>query len=93
MKKYQISFIIRPDLEKEAIDKIAKEFEDVLVKNGANILSSKEIGQKELAYAIKGHKTGYYYLINIESENSAIDEFNRLATIDENVIRHIIIKL
>ena len=93
MKKYQISFIIRPDLEKEAIDKIAKEFEDVLVKNGANILSSKEIGQKELAYAIKGHKTGYYYLINIESENSAIDEFNRIATIDENILRHIIIKL
>lgn len=93
MKNYQISFIVRPDLEKEAVDKIAKEFEDVLVKNGANILSSKEIGQKELAYTIKGHKTGYYYLINIESENAAIDEFNRLATIDENVIRHIIIKL
>ena len=93
MKNYEISFIVRPDLEKEAVDKIAKEFENVLVKNGANILSSKEIGQKELAYTIKGHKTGYYYLINIESENAAIDEFNRLATIDENVIRHIIIKL
>ena len=93
MKNYEISFIVRPDLDKEAVDKIAKEFEEVLVKNGANILSSKEIGQRELAYAIKGQKTGYYYLINIESENGAIDEFNRLATIDENILRHIIIKL
>lgn len=93
MKNYEISFIVRPDLEKEAVDKIAKEFEEILVKNGANILSSKEIGQRELAYAIKGQKTGYYYLINIESENGAIDEFNRLATIDENILRHIIIKL
>lgn len=93
MKNYEISFIVRPDLEKDAVDKIAKEFEDILVKNGANILSSKEVGQRELAYTIKGHKTGYYYLINIESDNAAIDEFNRLATIDENVIRHIIIKL
>ena len=93
MKNYEISFIVRPDLEKEAVDKIAKEFEEVLVKNGANILSSKEIGQRESAYAIKGQKTGYYYLINIESENGAIDEFNRLATIDENILRHIIIKL
>ena len=66
MKKYEISFIIRPDLEKAAIDKIAKEFEDVLVKNGANILSSKELGQRELAYTIKNQKTGYYFLINIE---------------------------
>ena len=93
MKKYEISFIVRPDLEKEAVDKIAKDLEDTLVKNGANVLSSKEIGQKELAYNIKGHKTGYYYLVNIESDNKAIDEFNRVATIDENIIRHIIIKL
>ena len=93
MKNYEISFIVRPDLEKEAVDKIAKEFENVLVKNGANILSSKEIGQKELAYTIKNQKTGYYFLINIESDNKAIDEFNRLAVIDENILRHIIIKL
>ena len=93
MKKYEISFIIRPDLEKDAVSKIAKEYEEILVKNKANILSSKEIGQKELAYTIKGHKTGYYYLINIESDNKAIDEFNRVATIDENILRHIIIKL
>lgn len=93
MKKYEISFIVRPDLEKEAVDKIVKELEKVLVNNKANILSSKEMGQKELAYPIKGQKTGYYYLVNIESDNKAIDEFNRVATINENILRHIIIKL
>ena len=93
MKNYEISFIVRPDLEKDAVDKVAKEFENILVKNKANVLSSKEIGQRELAYTIKGHKTGYYFLINIEADNAAIDEFNRLATIDENIIRHIIIRL
>ena len=93
MQNYEISFIVRPDLEKDAVEKVAKSFEKILVDNGANILSSKEVGQRELAYTIKGHKTGYYYLINIESDNTAIDEFNRLATIDENIIRHIIIKL
>ncbi|MBR3117361.1 MAG: 30S ribosomal protein S6 [Bacilli bacterium] len=93
MKKYEISFIVRPDLEKEAVDKIVKELEKVLVDKKANILSSKEMGQKELAYPIKGHKTGFYYLVNIESDNKAIDEFNRVATINENILRHIIIKL
>ena len=93
MKKYEISFIVRPDLEKDAVEKIAKELESTLTKNGANVLSSKEIGQKELAYTIKGNKTGFYYLINVESDNKAIDEFNRVATIDENILRHIVIKL
>ena len=93
MTNYEIMFIVRPDLEKEATAKVAKDFEKVLTDNKANILSSKEIGGQELAYEIKGHKTGYYYLVNVEASNEAINEFNRLATLSEDVIRHIIIKL
>ena len=93
MVKYEIMFIVRPDLEKEATTKVVKEFEKVLTSKKANILSSKEIGGQELAYEINGHKTGYYYLINVEASNEAINEFNRLATLSEDVIRHIVIKL
>ena len=93
MSKYEIMFIVRPDLEKDATAKVVKEFEKVLTSKKANILSSKEIGGQELAYEINGHKTGYYYLINVEASNEAINEFNRLATLSEDIIRHIVIKL
>ena len=93
MKQYEIMFIVRPDLEKDATAKVVKEFEKVLTGKKANILSSKEIGGQELAYEINGHKTGYYYLINVEATTEAINEFNRLATLSEDVIRHIVIKL
>jgi small subunit ribosomal protein S6 len=93
MKQYEIMFIVRPDLEKDATAKVVKEFEKVLTGKKANILSSKEIGGQELAYEIKGHKTGYYYLVNVEASNEAINEFNRLATLSEDIIRHIVIKL
>ena len=93
MKTYEISFIVRPDLEKDAIEKLTKSYEKVLVNHKAKVLSSKELGQKELAYTIRNQKTGYYYLINVEANDAAIKEFDRLATLDENVLRHIIIKL
>ena len=91
--KYEILFIVRPDLEEKAINETFKKFESILVDNGAKVLSSKELGQKELAYTIKGQKTGFYYLINAEANDAAIKEFDRLATLDENILRHIIIKL
>lgn len=91
--KYEILFIVRPDLEESAIKTTFKKFEEVLTSNGAKVLSSKEMGQKELAYEIKKHKSGYYFLINVESDVNAINEFDRLATISEEIIRHIIIKL
>ena len=91
--KYEILFIVRSDLEEKAINDTFKKFEKLLVDNKAKVLSSKELGQKELAYEIKKHKTGYYFLINVESEAKAINEFDRVATLSEDILRHIAIKL
>ena len=91
--KYEIMFIVRPDLDEKAVKDTFKKFEDILVKNGAKVLSDKDMGQKELAYEINNHKSGYYFLINVESDSKAINEFDRVATFSEDIIRHIIVKL
>lgn len=92
--KYEIMYIVRPNVEESELKGIVKNFEEVLTKNGAKIESSKEIGQRELAYEIKKFKSGYYYLYEISSkDDKAEKEFNRLANLSEDIIRHMIIKL
>lgn len=92
--KYEIMFIVRSNLEEGLLKEIVKSFEEVLTKNGAKIEASKDMGQKELAYEIKGHKSGYYYLYEISSKDAnAQKEFDRLANLSEDIIRHMIIKL
>ena len=51
------------------------------------------MGQRELAYEIKKFKTGYYFLYVVEANSEAINEFDRIAKINENVIRHLVIKV
>ncbi len=90
---YEIMFIVRPNIEEEALKDVIKSFEKVLTDNKAKIESSKDFGQKELAYSIKGHKSGYYYLYEISSkDDKAQKEFDRLALISEDIIRHMIIR-
>lgn len=92
--KYEIMYIVRPNVEEIELKGIVKNFEEVLTKNGAKIESSKEMGQRELAYEIKKFKSGYYYLYEISSkDDKAEKEFNRLANLSEDIIRHMIIKL
>ena len=92
--KYEIMFIARPNLEEGALKEVVKTFEEVLTKNGAKIESSKDMGSKELAYEINDYKSGYYYLYEISSkDDKAEKEFNRLANLSEDIIRHLIIKL
>ena len=94
MTKYEIIFIVQPNLEEEALKKVVKSLEKTLTSNNAVITLSKELGQKEFAYEIKKYKSGYYFLYNIEAKNDkAVKEFDRVALINENVIRHLIINL
>jgi small subunit ribosomal protein S6 len=94
MKKYEIMFIVRPTLSEEEIKKVTKSFETVLTSNEATVTNFRDMGQKELAYEIKDFKNGYYFLINLEANNDkAIKEFDRLALISNDVVRHLITKL
>ena len=94
MRNYEIMMIVRPTLSEDETKKVIKNFEKVLKDNGAKITEQKEMGQRELAYEIKKFKTGYYYLYFVEAkDDKAIKEFDRLAGISADVIRHLITKI
>lgn len=94
MRKYEIMFIIRPDLEETGMKKIVENMKKMLDEKSAKVLDIKEMGQRDLAYEIQKYQKGYYYLITIEAENSdAINEFDRLALISEDIIRHLIVRI
>ena len=93
MRKYEITFIVRPDLEEAEIKKTADELKKLLKKDKAKLVEEKEEGQKELAYEIKKFTTGYYFLFVVEASNETVAEFDRVAKINENLLRHLIVKV
>ena len=94
MKNYEIMFIVKPTLSDDETKKVVENFGNVLTSNCAKITGSKEMGNRELAYEIKKFKSGYYYVYFIEaSDDKAINEFDRLALISSDVIRHLITKI
>ena len=94
MRNYEIMFIVRPDAPESVVKNTVKSLEKVLTDRKAKITLSKELGQKEFAYEIKKFKSGFYFLYNIEAnDDEAIKEFDRVARIDENVVRHLVLNL
>ena len=92
MTNYEITFIVRPDMEETEINKTAEELKKVLTDKKAKIVSEKAMGQKELAYEIKKFKSGYYFLYVVEATKEAIDEFHHVVRINENLLRHLVVK-
>ena len=92
MRKYEIMYILRADLDetarKETMDKLAA----ILTSNGGKVENTDEsMGLRELAYPIKDQTKGYYVVLKVSMDNVAINEFNRLVRINPSVLRHLIV--
>ena len=92
MSNYEILLVVKGDLgEKEAKDTI-KDLVKIVNKNKDFELS--ELGQKNLAYKINGFEKGWYFQLNFSTKiPSEISEFDRLAKLNNDVIRFLIINL
>ena len=94
MKNYEIMFIVRPTLSEDDVKKVVKDFSDIITKNGGKVTKEENMGQRELAYEIKNFKSGYYFVFEVESkDDKAIKEFDRLALINNDIVRHLITKV
>ncbi len=92
MTKYEIMFIVKTTMEDDAIKKIAEDAK-MLINGDSKVIEFKDLGKKKLAYEIKKQVNGAYYLIICEASNDVIKEFDRKCSINENILRHLILKL
>ena len=94
MKNYEIMFIIRPTLGEDEVKKVVKDFSEIIKKNGGKVTKEENMGQREFAYEIKDFKSGYYFVFEVEAnDDKAIKEFDRLALINNDIVRHLITKV
>lgn len=92
MTKYEIMYIIRPDMEDDAQTALMERFHKILTDNGAEITKIDEKGKKRLAYEIKDYRDGYYVVVKFSSDETAVNEFDRLAKFSDDIIRHMAIR-
>ncbi|MCM3147699.1 30S ribosomal protein S6 [Bacillus altitudinis] len=92
MRKYEVMYIIRPTVDDEAKKAVIERFNNVLTSNGAEITGTKDWGKRRLAYEINDFREGFYQIVNVQSDAVAVQEFDRLAKISDDIIRHIVVK-
>ena len=92
MTKYEIMFIVKATMESDQVKATAEAMKNIITSEGGRVIDFKELAEKKLAYPIKKEINGYYFVMQVEANKDVETEFNRKASIDENVLRHLIIK-
>ena len=93
MTNYEIMFIVKTTMESTNIKKTIDNMKKIITDGKGKIVETKEMGERKLAYPINKELNGYYYVLKVEANSETVHEFDRRASIDEAVLRHLIIKL
>ena len=92
MRKYEIMYILKADLEEAARKEVMDKLAAIIIDNGGKVENTDEsMGLRELAYPIKDQTKGYYVVLKVSMDNVAINEFSRLVHINPSVLRHLIV--
>lgn len=92
MRHYETMFVLKPTLTQEDIDSKIEFFKNILTNNEAVIDASLNMGMRTLAYEIKKHTRGYYYVIYFKAPPTLVKELERNYRITEDILRFIVIK-
>ncbi|NJR50332.1 MAG: 30S ribosomal protein S6 [Leptolyngbyaceae cyanobacterium CSU_1_3] len=89
---YETMYILRPDLNDEAVDQAIEKYQSLLRDNGAEIIETQHRGKRRLAYEIDRHREGIYIQMNYSGDGSQIAGMERAMRISTEVIRYLTVK-
>ncbi|MEG0330058.1 MAG: 30S ribosomal protein S6 [Longicatena sp.] len=92
MKKYEIMYIVNASLEDGARQKLMDGLHKIITDHEGTIDKIDDWGVKEFAYEINHMTKGYYVVLSVSANNEGIKEFDRLANINSNIVRFMVIK-
>lgn len=92
MNKYEIMFIVKPDVEEEARNKVIDGLKAILTADNGVVDNVNEWGLRDLAYEIKDYTKGYYVVADVTTAPANISEFDRLAKINDAILRHLTLR-
>jgi small subunit ribosomal protein S6 len=91
-ERYEVLFIVRPDIGDVGLKEQVNRARQVLEQQGATAVTVHDWGLRDLAYDIAGHSRGAYVLIEYEALPPAVRELERTLKLSDNVMRYMSVR-
>jgi small subunit ribosomal protein S6 len=92
LRKYEVVYVLRPDLDEEKNAALVEKFKDLIESQGGEIIKIDKWGKRRLAYEVKDLREGVYILVHMNAEPKVATELDRIFKITDEVLRHIIVR-
>ncbi|MBA2491715.1 MAG: 30S ribosomal protein S6 [Gammaproteobacteria bacterium] len=89
MRHYEIVFMVHPD-QSEQVPATIERYRSMVESGGGRIHRLEDWGRRQLAYPINKILKAHYVLMNIECEQTTLDEIKSAFRFNDAVIRNLI---
>ena len=93
MNKYEVLYIITPEITEEATKAEIEKFSGIVAANGGEVTAVDEWGKRRLAYEIDYKSEGYYVLMTFLSAPEFPSELERNFKNDESILRYMVTRV
>lgn len=92
MREYELTVLIRPDLEAN-LDAVLGKVKQLIADNGGSVKAEDNWGKNRLAYNIKGEDFAVYVSMDVELPADAPLKISNALNISDEVIRYLLVKI
>ena len=92
MRHYEIVFIVHPD-QSEQVPAMVERYRGMVTTGGGKIHRLEDWGRRQLAYPIQKIHKAHYVLMNIECDQSTLDELEHAFKFNDAVLRHLTVQM
>jgi len=93
MNKFEAVILLSPDLSSANLKKQEDSFKKQLIGFSGSIIAEEDWGLRNLSYKIKKLKKAFYKFYQLEIESSKIQDIKKYMNQNEQIIRHLFIKV
>jgi small subunit ribosomal protein S6 len=92
MRRYDLIFIIQPELSEEETKAVTDRYTQIITAQKGIIIKTEDWGKRRLAYDINKQSKGNYILVDFYGPGSMIREVERNLKIDDKILKFLTVK-
>ena len=92
MSAYELMYIVKPELDDQAVQQEIEKVGQLIQTNGGQVKKVTPWGKRRLAYTVKDQREGHYVVEEFDLDQEKVQEVERVLKISDTVFRHLLVR-
>ena len=90
MRHYEIVFLVHPD-QSEQVPAMVERYQSIVTESGGTVHRTEDWGRRQLAHPINKVHKAHYVLLNVECEQTPLDDIKGAFRFNDAVLRNLVV--